>query len=84
LLAEVKPEVEEAVVAVRRLNWSERRRARAFARLKANLDQNSLIADAKEDGNMEGKLDDARRMKAMGMTPKTIMRATGLSKEQVE
>ena len=62
------------------------------ARLKARLDRNSMMGEARDDGLAEGeetgiekgKVETARNLKRIGVAIDTIVQATGLTKEVVE
>ena len=49
-------------------------------RLKARLDRNSMMGEARDDGIAEV----ARNLKRIGVATETIVQATGLTKEEVE
>ena len=61
-------------------------------RLKARLDRNSMIGEARDDGLADGeaigiekgKVETARNLKRIGVATETIVQATGLTKEEVE
>ena len=61
-------------------------------RLKARLDRNSMIGEARDDGLADGeaigiekgKVGTARNLKRIGVATETIVQATGLTKEEVE
>jgi predicted transposase/invertase (TIGR01784 family) len=65
-------------------------------RLKARLDRNSMMGEARDDGKAEGfaegevigikkgKLETARNLKRIGVAMDTIVQATGLTREEVE
>ena len=69
-------------------------------RLKARLDRNSMMGEARDDGKAEGeaigeikgdakglekgKVETARNLKRIGVATETIVQATGLTKEEVE
>ena len=66
------------------------------ARLKARLDRNSMMGEARDDGlaegeeigiekgKVEGKMETARNLKLIGVAIDSIVQATGLTKEVVE
>ena len=61
-------------------------------RLKARLDRNSMMGEARDDGLADGeaigiekgKVETARNLKRIGVATETIVQATGLTKEEVE
>ena len=65
-------------------------------RLKARLDRNSMMGEARDDGlaegeeigiekgKVEGKMETARNLKLIGVAIDSIVQATGLTKEVVE
>ena len=65
-------------------------------RLKARLDRNSMMGEARDEGlaegeaigiekgKVEGKVETARNLKLIGVAIDSIVQATGLTKEVVE
>jgi predicted transposase/invertase (TIGR01784 family) len=59
-------------------------RARLMSELKYELDTQSRLAYARQDGKLEGKLEIARNLKKMGLSVSQIADGTGLSPETIE
>jgi predicted transposase/invertase (TIGR01784 family) len=88
MLAEEHPEVTKAVVELKRLSWSERRREMAEKEEMWRRDLQAVADDARQEGREEGrgeeKLETARRLKSMGLSAEQIAAATGLSLRDIE
>ena len=83
-----KKELEEAVKQLRMLNADDEVRELAEAQERAELDRNTELYIAKEDGRAEGKKEaqkeNAKKMLDKGMDIKLIMEITGLTKEEID
>jgi hypothetical protein len=57
----------------------------AYSRWRhARLLRHTLLADAREEGKMTGKLETVRQFKSLGVPIETIEKATGLDRKQIE
>jgi predicted transposase/invertase (TIGR01784 family) len=96
MLAEEYPEVRNVVGVLKRLSWSEKRRALAEKAEMWRRDVQAVADDARqegvaigvekgrEEGRGEEKLETARRLKPMGLSTEQIAAATGLSLRDIE
>ena len=100
MLAKRNPEIRQAANTLYTLSADEETRAEYEARLKARRDLHAQIAYAYDDGlatglekgearglekgRAEERLETARKLKAMGLSPEQITAATGLSQEALE
>jgi predicted transposase/invertase (TIGR01784 family) len=84
MLAEEHPEVTKAVVELKRLSWSERRREMAEKEEMWRRDLQAVADDARQEGREEEKLETARRLKSMGLSAEQTAAATGLSLRDIE
>jgi predicted transposase/invertase (TIGR01784 family) len=88
MIAERNPEIRKAVDTLYELSANENVRAEYEMRQKALRDRLTLLDDAYQEGlvkgNQEGKIEIARRMKAMGLSTEQIITATGLSLDEIE
>ena len=87
--------IKEAEAEYEYLTGDEAMQRIAFLKRKYELDQNSMIADAKEEGMEEGlvegraegkqeeKLETAKKMLELGAEIEFIEKATGLKKEEI-
>ena len=83
-MAEEKNKViKEAKKEVEYLTGDEEVKRLAELREKWEMDRNSEIGQAKKEGKKEEKLEIAKNMLKDGMNLETVMKYTGLSKEEV-
>ena len=79
--------IKEAEAEYEYLTGDEAMQRIAFLKRKYELDQKSMIADAKEEGLEEGKqeekLETAKRMLELGAEIDFIEKATGLKREEI-
>jgi predicted transposase/invertase (TIGR01784 family) len=64
----------------------ERARFRARRKFQMDLQHNQIVSfeDGKRDGILEGKLEDARNLLAMGISLDVVVQCTGLSADQIQ
>jgi predicted transposase/invertase (TIGR01784 family) len=84
MLLKKHPEVGGAVVELRKMSWSERRRDRALAKEMWRHDVATWKHYARQEGLAEGKAEVARKLKALGRPAAEIAAATGLAIEEIE
>ncbi|MDR1997299.1 MAG: hypothetical protein LBQ83_03145 [Candidatus Margulisbacteria bacterium] len=76
--------IQEAQEKIRRVSSSEADLRLYELREKGERDYASGLNFARREGRREGKLDDARRMKELGMSLEQIRLATDLTLEEIE
>jgi predicted transposase/invertase (TIGR01784 family) len=54
-----------------------------MSKFKYQMDTQSKIGYARREGRKEGRLETARKLKAMGLPIKQIVQGTGLTEEQI-
>jgi len=54
------------------------------SRMKYQRDKNTMIYEARLEGQLEGKIEDAKNLKNLGVDMKIISKATGLSEKEIE
>ena len=79
-----KKELEEAVKQLRMLNADDEVRELAEAQERAELDRNTELYLAKEDGRAEGRKSVARKLLKQGVDIEIIINATELTLEEIE
>ena len=75
--------ISEAYEQFERCTQDERMRHMALAREKFQRDVISRLSSAEQDG-LEKGLEDARKLKSLGVSTEIIVQATGLPSETVE
>ncbi|MCL1863466.1 MAG: Rpn family recombination-promoting nuclease/putative transposase [Defluviitaleaceae bacterium] len=88
MIAERKPQMKKAVGFLKELSADERTRMLYEEREKARRDWVSLMGGARNEGRNEGRMgermDIARNLINMNMPMDTIIKATGLTQEEIE
>jgi predicted transposase/invertase (TIGR01784 family) len=84
MVAERNPQVEKAVVKLRKLSADERARDIYERREKGRRDQASINKFERLEGRREEKFDIARNFMRMGLSIDKIMEGTGLTREEIE
>jgi len=83
MIAATNPEIQEAVDILYEISADEKVRAEYNARQKAWMDRQSQFDGYFKEGKAEGKAEDARNLKALGVSTDIIAKAIGLSPEEI-
>ena len=83
MIAATNPEIQEAVDILYEISADEKVRAEYNARQKAWMDRQSQFDGYFKKGKAEGKVEDARNLKALGIPTDIIVKSIGLSPEEI-
>ena len=84
MLEQINPQMSKAVGVLKELSADERTRMLFEEREKARRDIASLMGGARQEGLQEGLILTARNAIGMGMDIDSIIKLTGLSREEIE
>jgi hypothetical protein len=83
MIAEKNPQMEKAVAVLMDLSADEQTRLLEESREKYRRDWAARMRGAQEKGSSQRALEDATRLKKLGVPLDTIVQGTGLSPEEV-
>ena len=77
-------EVKKANSVLHEMSEDEKLERLAELREKWELDERSALANARDDGKAEERIEIAKKMKNEGINIETIMKITSLTKEEID